>query len=433
MGALLAPGYSSSDSDSDDTQNNIVINEDKKKRTGCFTKAELKALKKKRKGNDPWSEWETSNVSAELQENTNKQSSNEINDTSKNSKSLFNVIDSNNEFFVQENETSNTYYKYKKNIIQHLNENSAIPNRCYMPKKIIHKYEGHEGGTNTVKYMPNTGNFFISGGNDKIIKLWDCKNKGKLVKDYRGHSMPIKSLEFDNGGEKFISISFENILKIWDTETGKVDKRIKLPALPTCCKINPQNNNEFIVGLSNSTILHYDKRQDGLIQNYDSHLSSILDLAYFPQGDKFISSSEDKTIKIWNNGINIPIKQISDTTQYAMPCVKVHPKKKYFVTQSMDNIIYTYQLKPKYQKQKKTFKGHRCAGFNIEFSISPDGQYLISGDSRGSVFIWDWNSTKILKNIRTNVRKPITTVDWSPRETSKVIFAGNEGPIYLLD
>lgn len=456
---LLAGYASESGSDSDvekkpvsissyDSENSTM----RPKRNAKLGKVELKRRKLQRKGKGPWGSWSSSEEEEEeknderaytLKEGLLGDGDGEFNEDDDNE-------DEENEIPF-ENETSTLYdtqYKSnksnKKGLLAPLEDGSinlhkpALSFKCYLPKRILHTYDGHVDGCNALKFLPKTGHLFITGGNDDTIKLWNFYGDKKCVRDYKGHSKAVKTLTFVNDGSSFISSSFDQTVKVWDTESGKVTKRLKFKSIPNAVDSRPLNDgNEIIVGLSNSKIMHYDIRvqeKNGLVQQYDHHLSSILALKYFPDGSKFISSSEDKTVRIWNNQINIPIKQISDTTQHSMPTLDIHPSENYFCTQSMDNSLYSYSMKPKYKRHpNKVFRGQKSSGYGIGLTFSPDGHYICSGDIRSKMLIWDWTTTKLLKTISIPGKKPITQMAWHPQETSKILCTGVDGKIYMLD
>ena len=458
----LVHGYSSSDSDSDSegrVQETEKVSHVREKtlrdgrRRYHFTKSELKRRRLERNGTGPWSSWKSSSDKAESREDSGTGESDKDHHTENTAVAAAwadDIYNSDNED-SEDNvvvETSTFYGKPKANYPgrSFLNppvdldvdfKKEPLSFKCYLPKRIIYTYKGHENGTNCLKFFPKTGHMFLSGGNESVITLWDFYHDRKPVRDYRGHTAAIKSLSFSDDGKTFISSSFDKTVKIWDTETGDVTKRLRLRSFPNCVEYRPLNQEEFIVGLSDSRILHYDKRvseKEGLVQTYDHHVGGILSVRYFPDGSKFISSSEDKTVRIWNNQINIPIKQISDTTQHTMPVINIHPSLKYFCAQSMDNFIYTYGMKPKYKRHpRKIFKGQVSAGYNIGFTFSSDGHYICSGDSKSKILIWDWNTTHLLKEINIPGKKPVTSVEWNPQETSKIICSGMSGKIYILD
>ncbi|SCU85792.1 LAME_0D02828g1_1 [Lachancea meyersii CBS 8951] len=402
----------------------------------------------KRKGKGPWASWSSSD---EEEEETGNISGKPVKFDSDRSQPGYreNEFDLKNDNDVETVQESSQFYgeslvdyQGRSFLKPPLEENvnftkEPLSFRTFLPKKLLHRYAGHGSGTNVVRMLPKSGHLFLSGGNDNILRLWDMYHERQLLRDYKGHSRGIRDANFNDDGTDFVSVSFDQQMKIWDTETGTIKHRYSFSSTPNCAEYRPNNSNELIVGLSNSEIRHYDLRvshKQGLVQTYDHHLSSIIALKYFPDGSKLISSSEDKTMRIWENQVNIPIKQISDTAQYSMPYVAIHPANNYFAAQSMDNAIYTFSMKPKYKRHpKKKFEGHKCAGYGIGFTLSPDGRYICSGDTGGQIFIWDWKTTHLLKQLEVPDKKPISTLAWSPQETSKLVCAGNGGYIYLYD
>jgi WD40 repeat protein len=86
------------------------------------------------------------------------------------------------------------------------------------------------------------------------------------------------------------------------------------------------------------------------------------------------------------------------TGMYSMPAVAVHPSNKFMVLQSLDNTIVTYSARDRFRiMRNKVFKGHLGAGYACQVNFSPDGAYVLSGDSDGHVFIWDWKTTKVYR------------------------------------
>ncbi|KAG0666551.1 hypothetical protein C6P45_000205 [Maudiozyma exigua] len=451
----LIHGYSSK-SDSEDGEPAKVISKfsqlnpkfvNRMKKRSHLTKSELKQRKQARKAKGPWGSWSSddeeggddesqadhvqTNLHAE-NETTHQLSENESSEDESNQNSDHSTFYGEGERFKE----GRGILKPPLDIDTDLTK-KPFTFKTYLPKKIKYIFPGHTNGTTSLKFLPNTGHLFLSGGSDSTIRLWDFYHDRSCIRDYNGHSKVINSLDFASDGTKFLSSSYDKTVKVWDTESGQVLNRLKFKGGTSCCEFRPTESTEFIVGLSDSRILHYDMRvseRDGHIQTYDHHIGSILDVKYFQDGSKFISSSEDKTVMLWENGINIPIKHISDTAQYSMPFINTYPSQKYFCTQSMDNSIYTYDMRPKYKKlPNKTFKGQKSVGYGVGFTFSPDGHYICSGDIRSKVIFWDWTTSKLLKEVVIPGKQPITQVQWNPQETSKLICSGSSGKIYLLD
>ncbi len=65
-------------------------------------------------------------------------------------------------------------------------------------------------------------------------------------------------------------------------------------------------------------------------------------ITFFDNGRKFVSTSDDKKILVWEYDIPVPIKYIAEQNMHSIPFVTVHPDGQYFAGQSMDNTIVIY-------------------------------------------------------------------------------------------
>lgn len=62
-----------------------------------------------------------------------------------------------------------------------------------------------------------------------------------------------------------------------------------------------------------------------------------------------------------------------------------------------------------------------------QVNFSPDGKYVLSGDSEGRCFFWEWSHPhKIIRTIKAHEGVCIGAV-WHPLESSKVITCGWDG------
>ena len=69
-----------------------------------------------------------------------------------------------------------------------------------------------------------------------------------------------------------------------------------------------------------------------------------------------------------------------------------------------------------------------------QINFSPDGKFLMSGDSIGKLFFWDWtHPNRIVKTIPAHDKTPCIGCEWHPLETSKVATCGWDGLIKYWD
>lgn len=79
------------------------------------------------------------------------------------------------------------------------------------------------------------------------------------------------------------------------------------------------------------------------MQEYDYHLGAVNTITFVDEGRRFVTTSDDKTIRVWEYGIPVQIKYIADPGMHSIPAVTLHPNKQWFIGQSLDNQIVTYR------------------------------------------------------------------------------------------
>ncbi|ETN38770.1 uncharacterized protein HMPREF1541_06808 [Cyphellophora europaea CBS 101466] len=316
----------------------------------------------------------------------------------------------------------------------------------YAPKRLIHSYKYHNKPITTLRFIPKTSHLLLSASADTKIALWDAYHDRTLLRTFSGHSKAITDANFSPSGTTFLSASFDRQMKLWDTETGKCISRFTTGKTPHCLVFQPEGN-EFLAGMSDKKIVSFDVRSGELTQEYDHHLGAINTLVFVDEGRRFISTSDDKSLRAWEWGIPVPIKFIADPEMFALTRACVHPSGKYVAYQSGDNQIVVYAAGDKFrQNRKKGFRGMNTAGLAVDVAISPDGGIVASGDSGGYVCFWDWKTGKMWhKFLATEgkfggkgkeegrVGEPVTCVVWNEQESSKVATGGRDGVVRYWD
>ncbi|KAK9851127.1 hypothetical protein WJX84_004948 [Apatococcus fuscideae] len=306
---------------------------------------------------------------------------------------------------------------------------------AFLPKRHIHTWSGHSKGVNAIRFFPEHGHLLLSAGLDGKIKIWDVFNSGKCMRDYLGFSKGVKGIEFSNDGKRFLSTSYDRVIKLWDTETGQVITTLGEGKMWFVAKFHPDADKQNVVlaGCSDKKVYQWDMNTGDLVQEYDYHLGAVNTITFVDEGRRFVTTSDDKTIRVWEYGIPVQIKYIADPGMHSIPAVTLHPNKQWFIGQSLDNQIVTYSTKDRFrQNRKKTFKGHTIAGYACRPNFAPDGRYVISGDGEGRCWFWDWKSTKSFRTIKAHDGVCIDT-EWHPLESSKVATAGWDGLIKYWD
>lgn len=327
--------------------------------------------------------------------------------------------------------------------------------KCYHPKKLLHTFispsikakTAHERAITSLKFFPSSGHLLLSAAADGKVKLWDSYHQRQLLRSYTGHTKSVADVDLSPDGTKFLSASYDRQMKVWDTETGTCLSRYSTGSTPHVIRWYPADasGHEFVAGMSDNKIVQFDTRQAPTAessgekakptQEYDHHLAPINTITFFDSSRRFLTTSDDKSLRAWEYNIPVPIKLISDPSMFPLVAAAPHPTKPSVLYQCADNSINVYNTGEKIrQNRKKDFRGHNVAGYKVGLDVSPDGGIVVSGDSAGWVCFWDWKTGRMWHKIKASAEgQAVVSVAWHPRETSKVVTGDINGEIKYWD
>lgn len=128
------------------------------------------------------------------------------------------------------------------------------------------------------------------------VYLVDYKEQ-ELVGIFKLHDSPITTINVNPANHYFISAGEDKIVRLWNMDITQMLLEVKLDSHVTQILINQQD--QVVVGCINGTIgeLKLDERKiDALVR---SHTDSIIMMDYHPLTKNLVTISRDLTIKIW--------------------------------------------------------------------------------------------------------------------------------------
>jgi uncharacterized protein with WD repeat len=136
------------------------------------------------------------------------------------------------------------------------------------------------------------------------------------------------------------------------------------------------------------------------------HKRSVDSVAWSPDGQTIVSSSEDANIKLWSKTGTL----ISTLTEHesTVNSVAWSPDGQTLASASNDNTIKLWQHDSSFVN---TLKGHKHPVLSIAWS--PDGQTLASGSSDSMINLWQRDGT-LVNTLKSHGGTAVTTISWSP-------------------
>lgn len=152
-------------------------------------------------------------------------------------------------------------------------------------------------------------------------------NEGNCLRTFLGHGRAVKDVTFSNDGRRFLSCGFDRYIKLWDTETGQCLKNFSNGKMAHVLRFHPDEDkqNIFLAGMMDKKIIQYDIDSGEITQEYDQHLGPVNSITFVDDNRRFVTTSDDKTIRAWDFDIPVVIKYIAEPYMHSMPAVTLHP------------------------------------------------------------------------------------------------------------
>ncbi|XP_072119049.1 cilia- and flagella-associated protein 337 isoform X3 [Mobula birostris] len=147
-------------------------------------------------------------------------------------------------------------------------------------------------------------NLLVTGGMDRIVRMWNPYIPGKPTGLLRGHCAPICFLCISTDDNKLFSVSTDNTVKIWDTEdqcclytanqkasrvTGNISTCLYVSAIKALC-----------IAADAIALLHLRIQPQPQPHHIKSHKEPVLCCIYCSEFRQIISCSEESVIKVWD-------------------------------------------------------------------------------------------------------------------------------------
>lgn len=281
--------------------------------------------------------------------------------------------------------------------------------------QLLKTLEGHQDFVNGVSFSPDSKTL-ISAGEDSAIKLWNVRD-GRLIQDLQisqvGRSTAV---QISPEGQTLASAEENGIVKLWKLPQEKVDPQAEILLLNehqdrvTSLCFTPEGH--FLVSASMDSTVKLWRVADGTLYktlrgHKDAVLSISCGLSDRNQSLKLISTSADKTIRIWNVSTQEP------SIQSAFYSTKFSPDSKKISAAGWDGMVWVWDNSGATSPKLffNTQDAHEAPVNIVRFSS--DGQILASGSDDKTIRLWDSADGKLLETF-TGHQDRVTDISFSP-------------------
>lgn len=113
-------------------------------------------------------------------------------------------------------------------------------------------------------------------------------------------SRAVESIAFSADGRQVASALGGNIIKIWNTETGQITKRIRGHKSKICLLAFSPHSQQLASASVDHYIKIWDIATDVCVQMLAGHTQTIMSIVFSPDSQRLVSVADYETVKIWD-------------------------------------------------------------------------------------------------------------------------------------
>lgn len=249
----------------------------------------------------------------------------------------------------------------------------------YADSKDLFTLTGHTDKVTVITFDPQ-GSILASGGDDKLIKLWDVKT-GKELKALGANNSWIYSLAFSPDG-KYLAGGTYNSVGIWEVESGKLMRTFDVAAGPYSLVFDARGSRLAVGGTDNNVQVR-NVNSGALIYTLKGHTNWASALTFSKDGKLLASGSWDKSVKLWDLSDGREIRSINNSP-YSVDAVKFSDDESDLWVKDGSSVRrWSMETgKEVVKKEPEVFKVSDGAKLNgKEIQILPEGNALVFVDT----------------------------------------------------
>jgi WD40 repeat protein len=263
------------------------------------------------------------------------------------------------------------------------------------PEKPLCEVGTHAGGVASVHYSPD-GKLLVSGGGDKMIRLWDTAT-GKEHRTFKGSSSFTCAVRFSPDGKVLATAGYEssgtaNPIYRWDLDTGK-----ELPPLaghPSGVRriLFTPDGKQLISGGFDGLARVWDLATGKEVRCLKAHGGGLYSLALSPDGQTLATAGRDG-VRLWDMGTGNEVVRPALNGLGAL-ALAFSPDGKVLATGG-DSAVQLWEVAT--GKEVTALRGYKGELSYLVFSR--DGRTLFTGSYDKQVRVWEVRTGKLVRAI----------------------------------
>lgn len=244
----------------------------------------------------------------------------------------------------------------------------------------------HPSGA-TMAGLSTSGNNVASVGLDAIGMLWDAQTGNTVGARFRHEGQQrITQTTFNPVDERFLTLSFDNTVRIWDGTSGRLAaQEIRHPNGITIARWD-RSGTRIVTGSFDGAARIWDAAKGTLPNPLLQHGSYVTDAMFSASGDQLVTAAQDGGIRLWSLH---PSSNLTTRLSERPVSLSFFSQDGSRLALAPDGRILELHSLPPRSSQPVLRLEHSGGGRIVRGAFDPTGRFVATATHDGRLHLWD--------------------------------------------
>ncbi len=265
---------------------------------------------------------------------------------------------------------------------------------------LITSFQAHSKSIYKIVQSRFKSEFVATCSQDKTVKIWNSFN-WTLIRNYAEHSSQVYAIEWLNEDTLASCGETDKIIRIWSVSSGETELTINTNGADVYSLKLLDNNIHLAVGLGYPYDINiYNKSDGSLVLTLQGHNGRVENIIQIRNSDLLASSSDDKTVRLWNLTTNSGKFILQGHVYYVYGLRQV--SSDLLASGSGDRTIKVWNITSGGLVRNLT--GHEgYVVYSLDLMNNGSQSFLVSGSWDKTIKVWNWSTGELLSSISTGL------------------------------
>lgn len=250
-----------------------------------------------------------------------------------------------------------------------------------------------EYNNRVLSFSPD-GKELISTSKNKAIKIWNIDTK--KCKSLSGHMHEVNSARYNSANNLFVSSSEDKTIRLWDCFCFPDYKITPLPHHFFAYKVSFNSDCTLVAAIDDKSVKIYDVNSGKEEQTLEGHEKQVTSVDFAPGRRMLVTTSIDGTVRVWNtdNNSNCVIDKSKDLNEFA-----VFSNDSKFIVTSSEKVLKLWNVGTIWDNNDKPLNTFECNNSIATALFVSMEKKIIAIDMYGYLYEWDFSGNSENKSL----------------------------------